>query len=210
MRDSLPVHLVFGILCYLTKDDTNHYAIHSLLCLRTLREKYVKMYEEFSNQLCVYVKAIRILMKDYLPISLLPPSKLQEILGKVRKTIQTMNPDYDIVIKRLHLHYDMKLITFGIDKDKSLIIQFSGSVQPYTQQPLILYQIKTVPVPIVDKINTHMQIDRPYIALTSETYILIIDSKNVEHQEIAYKFYCEELFLVKQLRYSCKVSHILI
>ena len=38
----------------------------------------------------------------YLLISLLPPSKLQEILGKVRKAIQTTNPDYDIVIKRLH------------------------------------------------------------------------------------------------------------
>ena len=25
------------------------------------------------------------------------------------------NLDYDIVIKRLHLYYDMKLVTFGID-----------------------------------------------------------------------------------------------
>ena len=26
-----------------------------------------------------------------------------------------MNPDYDVVIKRLHLYHDMKLVTFGID-----------------------------------------------------------------------------------------------
>ena len=63
-------------------------------------------------------------MKSYLPISLLPPSKLQEILGEVKKTIQTTNPDYDIVIKRLHLYYDMKFITFGTDEDRNLIIQF--------------------------------------------------------------------------------------
>ena len=55
---------------YLTKDGIGQYAINSLLYLRTLREKYVKMNEEFINQLCMYAKAIRILSKGYLPISL--------------------------------------------------------------------------------------------------------------------------------------------
>ena len=79
----------------------------------------------------MYAKAIRILSKCYLPISLLPPSKLHEILDKVKKTIHTINLDYDTVIKRLHLYYDMKLVTFGINKDKILIIQFPVFVQPY-------------------------------------------------------------------------------
>ena len=73
---------------------------------------------------CIYAKAIRILSKGYLLISLLPPPKLQEILGKVKKSICATHPDYDIVTKRLHLYYHMKLITFGIDKDRNLIIQF--------------------------------------------------------------------------------------
>ena len=67
--------------------------------------------------------AITIPLKGYLPISLFPPSILQEILGKVKKAIQTTNPDYDIVIKRQHLYYGMKLVTFGIDKDRNLIVQ---------------------------------------------------------------------------------------
>ena len=61
------------------------------------------MCEEFINQLHIYVNVIRILSKGYFPNSLLPPSKLCEILGKVKKAIQTMNPDYDKVIQRLHL-----------------------------------------------------------------------------------------------------------
>ena len=36
----------------------------------------------------MHVKAIRILSKGYLPISLLPPLKLQEILEAVKKAIQ--------------------------------------------------------------------------------------------------------------------------
>ena len=35
-----------------------------------------------------------------------------------------MNPDYDIVVNRVHLYYDIKLVTFSIDRDKNLIIQF--------------------------------------------------------------------------------------
>ena len=67
-----------------------------------------------------------------------------------------MNPDYNLVIDRLHLYYDMLLVTFGNNKDKNLIIQFPAFIQPYTQQPLILYQIETVPDQIIDQ-NTQAQ-----------------------------------------------------
>ena len=45
----------------------------------------------------------------------------------------------------------MKLVTLGIDRKRNLIIQFPILVQSYTQQPLILYQLETVPVPIINK-----------------------------------------------------------
>ena len=45
------------------------------------------MYKEFNSQLCMYAMVIRILSKGYLPSSLLPPSKLQEIFGEVKKAI---------------------------------------------------------------------------------------------------------------------------
>ena len=72
----------------------------------------------------------------------------------------------------------MQLVMFGIDKDKKLIIQFPVFIQPYTQQPLILYQIETVPVPSIDQNTqaqsyTHLQVNKPYIALNSETCISI-------------------------------------
>ena len=70
----------------------------------------------------------------------------------------------------------MKLVTFGIDRKINLIIQFPIFVQPYTQQPLILYQLETVPVPNVDKNTkansyTQLQIKKPNLALNTETYI---------------------------------------
>ena len=71
--------------------------------------------------------------EGYLPILLITPSKLREILNDVKTAIMKTNPDYDLMIDRLHLYYDMQLVTFSIDKDKILIIQFPVFIQPYTQ-----------------------------------------------------------------------------
>ena len=58
--------------------------------------------------MCIYATSVRILAKGYLPILLITPSKLKEILIKVKIVIRKINPDYDMVIDRLHLYYDMK------------------------------------------------------------------------------------------------------
>ena len=63
--------------------------------------------------------------------------------------MQIKNRDYDLVMKRLYLYYDMKLVTFGIDDQKNLIIQFPVFV--HQPQHLMLYQLETDPVPIVDE-----------------------------------------------------------
>ena len=80
----------------------------------------------------MYAKAIRILAKGYLPISLITPLRLQKILNEVKTVIQKTNPDYYIVIKRFHLYCDMKLVTFSVDRNRNLIIQFPVFIQPYT------------------------------------------------------------------------------
>ena len=55
------------------------YSIDAILFLTTVKEKYVRMYEKFMNELKSYSKAIRILSKGYLPITLITPSKLEAI-----------------------------------------------------------------------------------------------------------------------------------
>ena len=114
------------------------------------------MYRELITQLHTYVSVIRILAKGYLPNTLIKPESLQEMFNEVKISLHITNPDYDLVLDRLHLYYDMQLITFGIDRDINLIIQFPVFIQPYTQKPLILYQLETVHVLILD-INTEAQ-----------------------------------------------------
>ena len=45
----------------------HHYSINSLLYVRTIPDKYVALCMELISQLHIYVSAIRILAKGYLP-----------------------------------------------------------------------------------------------------------------------------------------------
>ena len=56
------------------------YSMDAVLFLTTIKEKYIRMYEKFINELRSYFKAVQILLKGYLPISLITPSKLEAIL----------------------------------------------------------------------------------------------------------------------------------
>ena len=167
------------------------------------------MYERFIEELKLYSRAIRVLSKGYLPISLLPPSKLEKILNEVRIAITKSNKDYDLVLTRLYLYYDMKLVTFGIDNQRNLIVQFPVFVQPYTQKRLIMYQIETVPVPILDENEqvhsyTELKIEKLYIVLNEETYITLHSQELKMCKRIGYEYYCKELFVIKsKMRYSC-------
>ena len=138
--------------------------------------------------------------KGYLPNTLITPIKLQGILNEVRKTLQATNPNYDPVIDRLHLYYSMQLVTFGIDKDKNLISHFPVFIQPYMQKPLILYQLETVPFPVLhqnDKAHLymHLQVKKPYIALNSETYISLRQQELRPCKELAMNFTVKSLLL---------------
>ena len=74
---------------------------------------------------------------------------------------------------------------------------------------LALYQVGTVPVPILDINNkaqsyTQLNIEKPYIALTDETYKSLHTQELITCKRIGYEYFCEELFAVKSKhKYSC-------
>ena len=136
------------------------------------------MYKRFIEELKVYSRGLRALLKGYLPISMLPPSKLEKILSEVRIAITKSNKDYDLVLTRLYLYYDIKLVAFGIDSQRNFIVQFPVFIQPYTQKRLVMYQIETVLVPILDENEqvhsyTELKIEKLYIVLNVEMYITL-------------------------------------
>ena len=133
-------------------------------------------------------------------------------MNEVRIAIAKSNKDCDLVLTRLYLYYDMKLVTFGIDNQRNLIVQFHVFVQPYTQKRLIMYQIEIVPVPILDENEqahsyTELKIEKLYIVLNEETYITLYTQELKMCKKIGYEYYCKELFVIKsKSRYSCTTA----
>ena len=76
-KSYLQMHSLHGI---------QHYAVNFKLYLRTIKDKYIEICNEFISQLCVYAKAVRSLARGYLLISLITPLKLQEIIDSVKET----------------------------------------------------------------------------------------------------------------------------
>ena len=128
----------------------------------------------------------------------------------MKAALTNNNKNYDLVLNRLYLYYEMKLFMFGID-DRNLIIQSPVFVEPYTQARLTLYQIETVPVPILDTNNkaqsyTWLRIDKPYIALNDETYISLQSQELNTCKRIGYEYFCKELLVVKSKHKFCCAS----
>ena len=65
----------------------HHFSINSLLYLKTIQDKCIALYRELISQLHTYATAIRILVKGYLPNTLVSPSRLKETLTEVRKML---------------------------------------------------------------------------------------------------------------------------
>ena len=79
-----------------------------------------------------------------------------------------------------------------------------------------MYPIEMVPVAIKAQnkqahFYIHLQVDRPNIALNSETYISLGHQEVKTCKSIGYEFYCEELFVITvNQNIAVKVSYILI
>ena len=102
-------------MLYMDALGIQQYAINTLLFLRVIQDKYISLYRELITQCGTYISAIRVLAKGYLPNTLLTPRKLQGILAEVKKSLHHKNPDYTLVLDRLHLYYNIQLVTFEID-----------------------------------------------------------------------------------------------
>ena len=109
-------------LLYTNALGIQQYAFNSLLFLRVMQDKYISLHKELITQLRSYVSAIRILTKGYLPTILITPSKLQDILAEVRKSLQQTNLYYALVLYiytticngTLVLHGDEPCIQFPV------------------------------------------------------------------------------------------------
>ena len=124
------------------------------------------------------------------------------MLCHIKAVLQKTNPDLTLLFPDLYYYYDMKLVSFGYDKDFNLLLQCQVLIEPYTQKPLALYQLEEVPVPIKDTNTeansyTWLQLKKDYLAMTEENYISLTSAELPTCKHIGNEYFFKSIFLVK-------------
>ena len=194
------------------KSDMNvvNYNFEVMMYLQNVREEHVVTYREAVKATRDLLDGIAIVTQGRLPRALISDNQLREILGKVDAMVKRNYPDYVLAAKHISHYRDMKMVTFSVDQQAhSLILTFPAFIKNYKQPPLSLYEVETVPVPIIDKnvkadSYSQVRIEKSYIAAGTDYYIQLRISDLLMCKSIRHIYYCEELFVIKhKSRQSC-------
>ena len=190
--------------------DAVNYNFEVMMYMKNVREEHVETYREAVKAARDFLDGIAIVTQGRLPRALISDNQLREILGKVDAMVKRNYPDYVLAAKHISHYRDMKMVTFAVDQQAhSLIVTFRAFIKNYKQPPLSLYEVETVPVPIIDKnlkANSYSQvrIEKSYIAAGTDYYIRLRISELLMCKSIRHIYYCEELFVIKhKSRHSC-------
>ena len=164
--------------------------IHKLnLYVHSMLERQIRLYEWLLCHLQDLLDSIGILSTGHLPPELFPPTVLQNVTANAIEMVCKTHPDYALAIRHITEYYDMKLATFGLDSDGSMVVAFPVFVKDHASKPKTLYEIETVKVLIPDK-------NKEADSYSEVKYI-------VNH--IWLSMNCEELFLIKhKTKHSCE------
>ena len=194
------------------KSDMNavNYNFEVMMYLKNVREEHVVTYREAVKATRDLLDGIAVVTQGRLPRALISDNQLKEILGKVDAMVKRNYPDYVLAAKHIFHYRDMKMVTFSVDQQAhSLILTFPAFIKNYKQPPLSLYEVETVPVPIIDKnvkadSYSQVRIEKSYIAAGTDYYIQLRISELLMCKSIRHIYYCEELFVIKhKSRHSC-------
>ena len=178
--------------------------------MQAMRERYLRVPENLISELRLLFRSIAILSRGYLPPQLFLRTDIVRISQAALSMIKHKHPDYVLAIPQASSYYDMRLVTFGIDENDRLVVCFPIFVKDFSRKPMTLYQIETVPVPILDanmEASSYSQavINKPYIATTNDYYIQLEIEELFMCKQIKHIYFCEELFLVKhKTKHSCE------
>ena len=186
------------------------YSFDLQMFLRNAKEEHVESYKDAVKAARDFLDGVAILAQGRLPRALFSDNMIREILNEVETMVKKDYPDYVLAATHISHYRDMKLVTFAVDQEThSLIVTFPAFVKSFKQPPLSLYEVETVPVPIVDKnvqANSYSQvrIEKRYIAAGTDYYIQLRISELLMCKSIRHIYYCEELFVIKhKSRHSC-------
>ena len=137
------------------------------------------------NDLQAHQRALQTALRDNLPIGLVRPSKLQEILGHVRSALRDTHAQYELAIEDLQYFYESAVSVNSIDKALTLSFRIPLSAGDYTK--FHVYELRTVHIPVPNKekstlATTKITNVKPYFAISQNgKYFMELDEFQLRH-----------------------------
>ena len=117
--------------------------IHKLnLYVHSMLERQIILYEWLLRHLQDLLDSIGILSTGHLPPELFPPTVLQNVTANAIEMVYKTHPDYALAIRHITEYYDMKLATFGLDSDGSMVVAFPVFIKDHASKQRLCMKLK--------------------------------------------------------------------
>ena len=181
-----------------------HYITILVGTLQRIHRQYVRYESALDDTL------IGIEHSGYLTHRILDPKILAKYLEAIKDNLEETAPEFELVFTNVYQNYGNSLISFTNTID-DLLLQLLILMKLKVQVPMLLFSIKTAPVPL--DAETYLGEKREYtqiipetelIALTENNYIPLTQAQISLFAKIGYMCYCQYAHLLKKhMEHTC-------
>ena len=152
--------------------------------------RYLLLYESILSELYHFLDALDNLSNNQLSHSVVSSDVMEALIIHVQQVLEQDYPDYELVVLQVHDYYNLPVSTFAC-KDRNLVIHISFYIKPKNQEPLFLYDIRTIPVPyhMNEELIDETESKYTYTRLQPTTRILAMGSNtqiNLEYEQLVH------------------------
>ena len=117
--------------------------------------RYLLLYESILSELDHFLNALDNLSNNQLSHSVVSAEVMDALITHVQQVLEKDYPDYKLVVSQVHNYYNLPISTSAC-KDRTLVIHISFYIKPRNQEPLFLYDIRTILVLYHWCLNRHL------------------------------------------------------
>ena len=142
------IELTLENMDYHITDNTNSIKFLSSMfgILLSDLNRYYMLYESILSEFDHFLDALDNLSNNQLSHSVIPPNVMNVLITHVKEVLGTRYPNYELMVSEVHDYYNLPFTTFAC-KDNTLVVHISFYIKSINQEPLLMYDIKTIPVP---------------------------------------------------------------
>ena len=180
-------------------------------------ERYLALHERVKSELDHILDALDNVSNNLLSHSVVRPSVLKRVIEHVKQQLTEKYTHYELVITEVHDYYNIPVSPFDC-VDGILGVFVPLFIRPNLQEPMYVYNVKTIPVPyhrnaeMVDETeneNAYTQIipDTEMVAMKRDTYINVDQSELKQCNKFSVMYFCEQTFLMKHTgEHTCETA----